>query len=56
MIDGSWGMECDGHNFFSFWAIFCPFNPLNNPENQNFEKTIKKKTLTEILSFHACVA
>ena len=22
-------MVCDGYNFcFSFWAIFCPFNPL----------------------------
>ena len=29
------------YNFLSFWAIFCPFTPPNNPENQKFEK-IKK--------------
>ena len=28
--------------FLSFWAIFCPFHPpLNNLENQNFEKMKK---------------
>ena len=28
--------------FLSFWAIFCPFDPpLNNLENQNFEKMKK---------------
>ena len=31
-------MVRDGCNYFSFWAIFCPFTPLNNPRNQNFEK------------------
>ena len=25
---GSWNMEQDGHNFFSFWTIFCPFTLL----------------------------
>ena len=25
---GSWDMEHDGHNFLSFWTIFCPFTPL----------------------------
>ena len=33
-----WEMEHDRHNFFSFWTIFYPFTPPNNPENQNFEK------------------
>ena len=28
MTYGSWNMECDGHNFLSFWTIFCPFTPL----------------------------
>ena len=31
-------MVRDGFNYFSFWAIFCPFTPLNSPRNQNFEK------------------
>ena len=34
-IYGSWNMECDRHDFLSFWTIFCPFTPLNNLENQN---------------------
>ena len=25
---GSWDMECNGHNFLSFWTIFCPFTLL----------------------------
>ena len=25
---GSWDMETNGHNFLSFWTIFCPSNPL----------------------------
>ena len=28
--------------FLSFWVIFCPFTPPNNPENQNFEKMKQK--------------
>ena len=42
MMYDSWDMEHDRQNFFSFWAIFCPFTPLslhpNNPDNQNVEK------------------
>ena len=34
-------MEHDGHNFLSFWTIFCPLYSTNDPENQNFE--MKKK-------------
>ena len=41
---GSWDMECNWHNFLSFWAIFCPLN-------QNFEK-IK---LLVISLFYTCV-
>ena len=36
--------------FFSFWIIFCPFNPqspINNPKNQNFEKM-------KIIILHKC--
>ena len=37
--------------FLSFWAIFCPFNPLppNNSENQNFEKM--KKASGDVIIF-----
>ena len=28
MMYGSWGMVCDGCNYFSVWAIFCPFAPV----------------------------
>ena len=28
MMYSSWDMECDRHNFLSFWAIFGPFIPL----------------------------
>ena len=35
-------MECNRHNFLSFWTIFCPFTPPNNPKTQNLEKMGKK--------------
>ena len=40
--------------FLSFWAIFCPLNPLNsnNAENQNFEKM--KKASGEIIILNLC--
>ena len=28
MMYVSWGIEPDGHNFLSFWTVFCPFTPL----------------------------
>ena len=41
-------------NFLSFWAIFCPFNPLspNNPENQNFEEL--KKAFGDVIILNLC--
>ena len=36
MIYGSWNIRCNRQNFLSLWAIFCPFSPLDNLENQNF--------------------
>ena len=27
MMFATWDMECERHNFLSFWAIFCPFTP-----------------------------
>ena len=47
MIYGSRDMEHDRQNFLSFWTIFCPFYPSNNPKNQNFEKI--KKTPRHII-------
>ena len=42
MMYGSWDMVCDRCNcYFSFWAIFCPFTPLTDKKNQNFEKMKK---------------
>ena len=38
---GSWDIKCKGQSLLSFWAVFLPFDPPNNPKNQNFEK-IKK--------------
>ena len=58
MVYGSWYMECNGHNFLSFWTIFCPFTPLTTPPppppppKKIFEK--REKTM-EILSFYTCV-
>ena len=50
MMYVSWDMQCYGHNFLSFWAIFV-FLYHSNPENHNFEKM--KKSL-EIFSFYTC--
>ena len=48
----SWDMECDRHNFLSFWATFLHFWPTNNPENQNFEKM--KHASGDIIILHLC--
>ena len=48
----SWDTEWDGWNFLSFWAIFCPFTPSNNSENQNFEKI--KKGPRDVIILHMC--
>ena len=37
---GSSNMECNGQNFLSFWAIFCPFTP-QLPKKPNFWKNEK---------------
>ena len=47
--DGSWDIRCNRQNFLKFWAIFSPFYPPDDPENQNFEKIS-----LEILSFYTC--
>ena len=46
-------MVCDGCNCcFSFWEIFCPFTPPNNPKNEPSKK--KKKRLGDIIILHKC--
>ena len=44
---GSWDIEHDRQIFLSFWTLFLPFYPPNNPKYQNFEKT--KKTPGDII-------
>ena len=41
-------------NFLSFWAIFCPLNPLppNNLENQNSEEM--KKAFVDVIILNLC--
>ena len=44
--------------FFVILGHFLPFDPPNNPKNQNFEKMKKKKTNKqnlEILAFYTCI-
>ena len=48
---GSWGMECDRHNFLSFWTIFCSFASLTTPKINILKKW--KKYLRDII-LHMC--
>ena len=52
MMYGSWDMEHDGHNFLSFWTIFCPFTPLT-PQKMKISKKWKKQL--EMSSFYTSV-
>ena len=57
MIYGFSDMQCNRQNFLSVWKIFYPFTPppsppLNNSENQNFEKL--KKAPGAIIILHMC--
>ena len=52
MMHGSWDMECNRQNFFSFWTVFCPSMPLWTQKIKIFKK--RKKHL-KILSFYKCV-
>ena len=49
MMYNSWDMKPDGHNFLSFWTIFCPFTPLTTWKIKILKKW--KKSL-EILSLY----
>ena len=52
MMFGSWDMVRNGCNYFSFWAIFCPFIPLTARKIKILKKW--KKHL-ETSSFYICV-
>ena len=41
MMHGSWDMECNKHNFLSFWMVFCPFTPLWTQKIKIFKKNGK---------------
>ena len=49
---GFWDKEWDIQNFFSFWAIFCPSTPPNNPTKQNFERM--KNESRDVIILHLC--
>ena len=50
LMYSSWDTEWDGQNFLSFSAIFGLFTPLNNLENQNFEKM--KRAPGDVIILH----
>ena len=52
MMYGSWDMVHDGCNYFSFWAIFCPFTPLTAQKIKIKKKW--KKTPGDIIILHTC--
>ena len=50
---GSWDMVRDGYNYFSFWAIFCPFVPLT-AQKIKIKNKKTKKTPGDIIILHMC--
>ena len=52
MLYCSWDMAHDTCNYFSFWAIFCPFPPVTA---QKTKISKKWKKCWEISSFYICV-
>ena len=50
MVYCSWDMAHDRCNYFSFWAIFCPFT-----RKMKISKKIKKKTSGIIIILHQCI-
>ena len=51
MMYGSWDIKNKGQSFLWF-CHFLPFDPPNNPKNQNFEKI--KKMPGDIIILHLC--
>ena len=54
MMYCSWDMVPDGCNYFSFWAIFCPFTPITAQIIKMFKKIKDKKTTGDIIILHKC--
>ena len=52
MLYSSWDMVCDRYNYFSFWAMFCPFTPVTA---QKIKIKKKWKKHLEISSFYTSV-
>ena len=52
MMYGSWHIKHDGHNFLSFWFIFCTFIPLTTQKIKILKKW--KKTPEDITTLHMC--
>ena len=52
MMYGSWDMVRDRRNYFSFWAIFCPFTPVTAQKIKTLKKW--KKTPGDIIILHTC--
>ena len=52
MMYGSWDMECNRHNFLSFWTVFCPFTPLTTQKNKILTKM--EKPPRDIIILHKC--
>ena len=51
MMYGSWDMVCDGCNYFSFWAIFCPFLALTAQKikiKENWKNTCRYHHFTYV--------
>ena len=51
MIYGSWNIRCDRQKFLTFWAIFCPFNPLTT---WKIKILTLKKAPGDIIILHIC--
>ena len=52
MVHGYWDKKAQQIVFFVILGHFLPFDPPNNPENQNFVKM--KKLLGDIIILHLC--
>ena len=49
----SWDIFCDSYNYFSFWAICCPFTPIT-AQKIKIKKKNEKKTPEDIIILHMC--
>ena len=52
MTYGSWDIECDRHNFWSFLVIFCTFTWITTWKSKVLKK--KKKKPRDIIILHKC--